>query len=925
MLRRFLLIAVGLTATIAMVAGLFYLRSNIPAGTDLLSAVAEDAVIVIKAETAGTLLSSVNNSSLWTDLNSILKSDGLATRGKILDSLLRLEGGAGGLHPDMPLCLSVHPAGRDRFDVVFYTSFPSGKGSTKLSDESLRKLLPPGAKVRERTFGRVKVYESAFKKEGKKMILSWAISHGVIIISFSPVLLENSVSQLLSGSSLTDDPYFQKVLATSGTNVDANIFINLSRFPSFLSGFSGGDARGYLSGLSDLGNWAELDLHIRNDALLLNGFSVSSEGENNYLNVFSGQSPVHLEIESVIPGFASAFLALAITDGDLFHKNYTGWLQETGRYPGYVQMRDEFSRLTGADPEGIFHGLMEKEAAIVHTGRDDRGGRGESFLVIRTRGRSIALEALQELLRYSSGLTGEQSARHIYRVDGDKSFEIIGFPYERVGELLFGKFFSPVKTSWFSFTGNYLVFGESPVALSGFLHANVLNQTLKGEKGFREFSEYLVSGNNLHFYASIPRSAGLLSDLFRDDIAGNLIDNPGPAKNFRAFSLQFSTGREMGYNNIYLGYAGKAGEEPGTEWQTLLDTITDFKPHLLLNHNTGENEIFVQDLNNTIYLINSAGRILWKRHLPGKIMGRVWQIDYFKNNRLQMLFNTREHLFLIDRNGNDVARYPLRMASPATSGLAVFDYDNNKDYRIFTASEDKSVVVRSKEGSIVAGWKFPGTEHNVYNEIKHIRTGGRDYIVFADRQRMYITDRQGGIRVKPEVHFPPSLRNEIAFEERTPASGPRLVLSDSTGKVWHVYLNGKTEQVTGREYSAGHFFEYHDISGDGHKDHIFLDNNRLDVYSGEGSLLFTHQFRSAIDLAPSFYNFSRNERKLGVVSRNESLIYLFNSDGEIFNGFPLSGRSFFTVGSLERGKKNFQLLVGSDSNFLYNYTVFQPE
>ena len=60
-------------------------------------------------------------------------------------------------------------------------------------------------------------------------------------------------------------------------------------------------------------------------------------------------------------------------------------------------------------------------------------------------------------------------------------------------------------------------------------------------------------------------------------------------------------------------------------WQTRLDARMSMKPAIVVNHNTGERELFVQDEGNTIYLINDVGRILWKLPIDGKINSEVYQ------------------------------------------------------------------------------------------------------------------------------------------------------------------------------------------------------------------------------------------------------------------------------------------------------------
>jgi hypothetical protein len=922
MIRRIIIAVVGGAALVAMVLGWFYLKRNIALDNDPFAAVAGDAVVIVRTGPARGFLSALSHRNLfWSDLNTVLNSSYLVSRAAYLDSLLDADPRAGRLAEDRSLYLSVHPSGKENYETVFYLGL-SGASAIRAAGEVVSDMLKGVSTVTRRTFGRTTIWEAPLKTPDGNRVLSWTVSRGILIMSFSPILLENAVIQSGETQNITGDPVFQKVHSTSGMDVDANIYVNLELFPRYLASFSKSDPGGFLYGLSDLGSWAELDLHLRDDGLLLNGFSCPAPDGSSYLDIFSGQSPVQASIETVIPGHSSAFLALGLSDPELFQENYLKWLETSGRLPGYLDRHKQFLRLTGHEPAQTFFSIMDQEAALVFTGRDDQGGEGESFLVIRTLGRSLALESLLDMVSFHAAQNGDNdNNRLVYGPGGQEDPDIYSFPFPETGGLLFGTMFGRVNTSYFSFIGNYLVFGASPRALSEFIRANILGQTLDAGSRNRDFSDYLVSRNNFYFYLNVPRSAGLLTGLVREDLAENLVAGSGQFRRFRYVALQFSTSRDMLYNNLFLLHSPEILEEPRTEWQTRLDTLTGFKPLMIVNHNTGENEIFVQDISNNIYLISNTGRILWKKPLSGPITGNVYQIDYYKNNRLQMLFNTRDRIYLVDRNGNDVGRYPVRLPSPATNGISVFDYDNDGNYRIFIACEDRSVTVRSKEGNIISGWEFPGTDHNVYNEIRFFRTGGRDHIVFADRHRVYITDRRGNIRVRPDRAFPVSGNNSIGYEGKTPLSEPRMAVTDTTGRVWHIYFDGRTEVIETDKYSPGHFFEFYDINGDGFSEYVILDRDRLDVYSRNGSLLISREFSVPISCAPAFYYFSANDRRIGVVSREKGQIFLVDSDGEICEGFPLAGNSAFTIGFLQDDRQNFNLIVASGNNFLYNYTL----
>jgi hypothetical protein len=93
---------------------------------------------------------------------------------------------------------------------------------------------------------------------------------------------------------------------------------------------------------------------------------------------------------------------------------------------------------------------------------------------------------------------------------------------------------------------------------------------------------------------------------------------------------------------------------------------------------TREKEILVQDKLNNLYLINNMGRVVWKYPLEAPILGEIAQIDLFKNNKLQYLFNTTHKIHLLDRNANPVANYPISLPATATNGLTVYDYDKEQ-------------------------------------------------------------------------------------------------------------------------------------------------------------------------------------------------------------------------------------------------------
>ena len=377
----------------------------------------------------------------------------------------------------------------------------------------------------------------------------------------------------------------------------------------------------------------------------------------------------------------------------------------------------------------------------------------------------------------------------------------------------------------------------------------------------------------------------------------------------------------MPYCNLVLGYIDSFKGKPQTVWESLLDTTFNFKPQFVENHYTKQNEIFLQDDANEIYLVNKAGRILWKQKITEQINSPVYQIDYYKNGKLQMLFSTPHYLHLIDRNGNYVERYPVRLRSTATAGMSLFDYDNNKNYRIFVPCEDKQVYVYTEEGTLISGWDFEGSDYPVNQPVNYVRIGDKDYIVFGDKYRTYILDRKGNIRVPVDKMIPKSKKNNYSFEDKGTPENSRIVITDTLGTIYSIYFNGKVETNSVGIFSSDHLFDFKDMDGDGERDYIFLDDNTLSVYRQDKSKMWTYTFPNNIQEAPIYFRFSASDRKLGLVDKSDQRIYLINNDGSAYKGFPLEGSTLFSIGYLEYTEGTFNLIVGGRNNFLYNYSV----
>ncbi|UCH14314.1 MAG: hypothetical protein JSV22_14595, partial [Bacteroidales bacterium] len=606
-----------------------------------------------------------------------------------------------------------------------------------------------------------------------------------------------------------------------------------------------------------------------------------------------------------------------------YFENYNNYLNKLGKLNKYLKELNLIKNKYNVDIVDDLISIFDREIALAIDNSKIENKDPDTYIILGTKSKSQSEKKLSDILEKLARKNSVpvNKLTYKYRIDNEMSHPVYRLPLKNITGKIFGELFNLNKETYFTFIENYIVFGNSVKSLSKFIHNNVLKRTIITDDAYKEYKYNISPRSSLNFYTNLGRSSATYAKFVTDEIFNGWEENIEVFQNVQVFGLQCNTSNNLIYNNIFLKYIPGVSYTPHTVWESRLDTIIDFKPQFVKNHYTNQSDIFVQDLKNNIYLINNAGRTLWKVNIPESITSKIYQIDYYKNNKLQMIFSTKNFIHLIDRNGNYVERYPVRLRSPATNGMSLFDYENNKNYRIFIACEDKRIYAYAKDGTLISGWKFNKTENEVTRPVNHFRLEGKDFIVFSDKFKTYILDRKGNARVNAQGIFPRSLKNNCLLDDRNNLSKSRIVMTDTAGVVNFIYFNGKTEKINLGSFTADHFFDFKDIDGDGNRDYIFLDNGNLKVIKHNKTRLFDYNFSEDIMHRPVYYHFSYSDRKLGIVSESKKLIYLINNDGSLYKGFPLRGSTMFSIGNFTSAASQFNLIVGSNENFLLNYIV----
>lgn len=302
-------------------------------------------------------------------------------------------------------------------------------------------------------------------------------------------------------------------------------------------------------------------------------------------------------------------------------------------------------------------------------------------------------------------------------------------------------------------------------------------------------------------------------------------------------------------------------------------------------------------------MLNDAGRVLWRLALGESINSDVVQVDAFRNGKLQYLFSTPSRLHLVDRNGEYVGNFPVTLKADTKAGMALYDYDKNKNYRIFVPCADRRVYLYDIRGQLIKDWKSGKTDKDIVTRVNHYRIGDKDYIVYADQYRLYIQDRKGKERIKISNVFDLWENTELYLTRRN--GKMVLAFAGKDGAVNIVDFQGKVEKVNCIDPASGFHFNVADINA-GSDVFIFTSGNRLSVYDLNGKCLYEKELDAAGLDFPYVYRFSGADVRIGLLDKVKSQMMLLNLKSGMSEGFPINGDSPFSIIFADNG--NFYLL-----------------
>ncbi|TXD85359.1 ribonuclease HII [Subsaximicrobium wynnwilliamsii] len=683
--------------------------------------------------------------------------------------------------------------------------------------------------------------ESVQKISLNNTIYYSAYKDSILFLSNRLYLVEQSFDTKPIASEL------QRIYETSNSEKSVSVLINHKRFVQnlFISTNAHFNAQQFT-------NYSLLDADISQNDIIINGITTARDSSKSLINIFKGSIPQEHLMPTVLPSSTQGFSSFTT---DQIKKLKTN-LQLFKNTDSIVEM------------DRLFDNVIEfGQAEIENT----------SVFLMRSIDPSITIEELASQ-------------------DVSSSYRTVDIYSHNAPEALFSTF-SPLvpnlRTSYFINLDDFFIFAESSATLENIIADYQNGNILAEDEPYKDMMKHLSDESSLLFYGNSKK----LQAILEENIAGATDLNLDA---YKTAAIQYIYDSDFAHVNAILETHKSRGASKSVSEtvNVTIDANLSAAPQLAKNHTNNQMDVAIQDINNNLYLISNTGKVFWKKQLSGKILGKIEQIDMYKNGRLQLAFATANRVYVLDRDGKDVAPFPLKFNDEITQPLSVFDYDNKRNYRL-VVTQNKALLMYDQLGQAVTGFNFSPANNSISSQPKHFRVGRKDYIVFTEGDHLEILDRVGKprIKVKEKISFS---GNEVYLYN------DHFTTTNTSGELLEVNQNGRVKHEN-LNLNANHKIATTS------KTLAAISDNNLTIKSKTIALDFGNYTEPSI-----FY--IDDKIYVSITDLQAKKVYLFDSQAKPTANFPIYGNSKIELANMD-GDSNLEVLTKGSDNSVIIYKI----
>ena len=827
-----------------------------------LELISSDAVFLFETEQADLAWSELLKQPIWTSLSRFPAFQSLSNPLTSLDSLVGEVGFVTKTLRNKQVTVSYHAVGTDKFSLLYTLNFNSNSPSEFL--EKLKSKAPKTTRFQTRKYSEQEIYDVLDATNS----IQWSstILNNVLLISSSSFVIEEAIRFYLSEDSNPISTKLGDNLPNSGGL--GRLILSSKGLSKLVSGVIADKSSAALQELQTTDFLLALSLTFEDKQLVFKG-PIQGLPELDFLPAVQADLA---EFENLISTRTQAITQVNMKDNYEVQKLQNSSFVPKSTVSGEVQTRlidrGFLDQLSG---EQYF---IEMEALTIT--------QKNIALLVKLENPEQAWKVLKEY----------RDTTEFYPTENYLQKEILFFPEKDFPAHVFNGRFVGFEQTFVSKVGHILLMSNSAngmrVLLDDYTEGNTwANMERETKPRLSPASGYSKTFLLQKIWPSWVQTANPRWSTFIQKYETEL-------KAFTSLGLrihQNSKGKEatltLSYTNetvplvaVYKTFELASGKEV-----TLPENLI-FGPKAIKNFNDNTEDLVVQDQNHVLYVINSAGEQVYSQALTGPVLSETFQIDYFKNGKLQLVLATSDLIYAIDRLGDPLPGFPKAILGEKITHLSVHDYDQTLDYRYFIATENGNLWLLDKMGKELENWNPLPLGEPTTGIPFHARVLGKgDFMVALGKSgKLHFFSRKGESRSGSPLQLSEGIVSPL-FVNMT--GTPTLQAVTTGGEILDISFSGEIIKRT-QAQKSNRDDKFRSLSDQkGNSSILALEQfNKIQLFDSQQRLLMSIPLAGG-NAWIGYYDFGSSRRIIAVTNLEQGLGYLYDLEGNLLISSPL--------------------------------------
>jgi hypothetical protein len=862
---------------LALASGVFFFKDEIfkPKQISAWSFVPKNAVSVWESSRTIEVWNRFVNTEHWENLSSI------PTFRKINNDLIYLDSitGSNGNLDNMLLTghflISIHTISRNQFDNIFFLELTSQEYrdiALQLTNSFKNKA---NITYSERTYHDQLIIE--IQDKSAKRTFSYFVRDNFFVASFTPFLIEDAIRTYKREVSNFKDEN-ENAFELASLEFDAgNLYLNLKNLSSFAGLFFADSNEEFLQPFKHLNGSGFMDIDFDKNLIFGNGFLVANS-DSSYLSVFNQQEPVTTGFSNFIPGNTAKLFYQSFTDVALWHQNVRNyWANENTVYTARL---DSLSENLEFDLERMLSWMGSQLISMDLESVDGNPGKillGES---------NDVYESLNQLNRITEKVNEANGDTLYFENYGEVTIRLLNL--QEFPSAIFGEWYKGYPVTYYALIDPFVIMANDIEPIKELIDDRESENTWGQSISKSDFIKNSLDESNIGMVINTPKAWNHLQKRLAPYWQKGWTGYARNIKQIELASLQISKSTDKYYGSIVLKNRSGASRDISKAgarrvMNTSIGSQLIMKPKVTRNHRDGSWEILTLDSMNRLSLYDGRGTLLWQQFLDSPIRGKMFQVDYFKNKKLQYLIATDSLLHIIDRNGEFLEDFPKNIEDIDVDGLSVIDYDNSKNYRFMLAETGGDIYLLNKEGKRLEGWSPNSFAGRFSTYPFHMRVRGKDvFLGIKESGEVIATNRRGESLGGFPLDLDARIGGEVFYQVKSGFDRTIFTVVSEEGEIIQFNLEGKIRdrKQLYRPASDTRFTLVKESLG---KSYLITrqDLNRLAILDKEGEMLFEKDFFADDPFKVQYYNFGAGQDMIVVSNAEPGKVLIYDDQGSL--------------------------------------------